>query len=56
MIPDSFDTGGLEGANVIAFVASPILVRKVAVTVGVQHANPADLVWDAYRTTGSRRC
>jgi subtilisin-like proprotein convertase family protein len=43
VIPDSFDAGGLEGADVFAFVASPMMVRKVAVTAGVEHSNPADL-------------
>ncbi len=42
-IPDSMDPGGLQGTNVLAFVASPITVRKVAATVGVQHSNPSDL-------------
>jgi len=42
-IPDTDDAEGLEGANAIAFVASPIMVRKVAALVGVLHANPADL-------------
>ena len=43
VIPDSLDSGGLEGANVIAFVPVPMVVRKVVATVGLEHANPADL-------------
>jgi subtilisin-like proprotein convertase family protein len=42
-IPDSFDEGGPDGANAIAFVASPITVRKVVALVGIEHSNPADL-------------
>jgi len=43
VIPDTYDPEGEEGADVLAFVASPVLVRKVAATVGILHANPADL-------------
>ena len=43
VIPDSYDSGGLEGADVFAFVASQMTVRKAAVTAGVAHSNPADL-------------
>jgi subtilisin-like proprotein convertase family protein len=43
VIPDSDDPDGQEGAEVFAFVASPIMTRKVQVTLGVQHENPADL-------------
>jgi hypothetical protein len=43
VIPDSFDAGGVEGADVFAVVATPMTVRKAAATVGVQHSNPADL-------------
>ena len=48
VIPDSFDAGGLEGADVFAVVATPMTVRKVAVTAGVEHANPADLYGTFY--------
>jgi subtilisin-like proprotein convertase family protein len=43
VIPDSFDAGGLEGADVFAVVATPMIVRKAVVTAGVEHSNPADL-------------
>ena len=43
VIPDDFASGGEEGAQVIAFVPGEIMVRKVQVTVGVNHENPADL-------------
>jgi len=42
-IPDSDDGEGLVGAYAIAFVPSPMTVRKVMVDAGVEHGNPADL-------------
>jgi subtilisin-like proprotein convertase family protein len=43
VIPDSDDAQGKVGAYAIAFVASPITVRKVMAVAGVEHGNPADL-------------
>ena len=43
VIPDSLDPDANEGANVLAFVPQQINVRKVMVTLGIQHQNPADL-------------
>ncbi|MGD0413265.1 MAG: S8 family serine peptidase, partial [Verrucomicrobiota bacterium] len=43
VIPDSDDPEGSVGAYAIAFVASPITVRKAMVTLGAAHGNPADL-------------
>ena len=43
VIPDSDDANGQVGAYAIAFVASPITVRKVMAVAGVEHGNPADL-------------
>ncbi len=42
-IPDDFASGGEAGAQVIVFVPGEIMVRKVQVTVGVDHENPSDL-------------
>jgi subtilisin-like proprotein convertase family protein len=42
VIPDSFL--GAPGAYVVAPMAREMIIRKVAVQVGVQHSNPADLI------------